>query len=438
MSSDHSCLVKVDSEPWISCSVTLHQDELQIRSTESWTLLKSLKGGDVIGLVGGENTSSTKEQLTLVAFARQGDLRKLMRIHFEGSQVGELQDLLSKQDSFQVRRRKKLLVLVNPVGGRGKAVQIWKQVEDVLVEVGVVCEVVITTHAGHAREIVSSCKIGNYGGVVTVSGDGGLHEVLNGLSSRSDWKDIRQDLPIGMVPGGSGHAVHCSLLFHQGEAFSQEVQVATMNLARGRMMASDYIECQAGNSNFLSIFGVAWGVIPECDLGSEFLRKLGPMRGYFFAMLRIIVPRLHYGTVYYLPANEECDVEEVDLPCLDSPVPSTWQQLEGPFHNVYAMKQPWLDYSALFCPQAKPSEGRMWLVVIKGSMDRAGLLRWALNTENAAHLQADTSLCVPIKAFRFVPSSPGPDCPMTVDAERLIGTTVQGKIRKPGCNIMVK
>ena len=29
---------------------------------------------------------------------------------------------------FKVRRRKKLLVLVNPVGGRGKAVQIWKQV----------------------------------------------------------------------------------------------------------------------------------------------------------------------------------------------------------------------------------------------------------------------------------------------------------------------
>ena len=29
---------------------------------------------------------------------------------------------------------------------------------------------------------------------------------------------------ISQVPGGSGHAVHCSLLFHQGEAFSQEVQ----------------------------------------------------------------------------------------------------------------------------------------------------------------------------------------------------------------------
>ena len=29
---------------------------------------------------------------------------------------------------------------------------------------------------------------------------------------------------ISQVPGGSGHAVHCSLLFHQGEAFSQEVE----------------------------------------------------------------------------------------------------------------------------------------------------------------------------------------------------------------------
>ena len=38
---------------------------------------------------------------------------------------------------------------------------------------------------------------------------------------------------ISQVPGGSGHAVHCSLLFHQGEAFSQEVQARanfTINL----------------------------------------------------------------------------------------------------------------------------------------------------------------------------------------------------------------
>ena len=28
-------------------------------------------------------------------------------------------------------------------------------------------------------------------------------------------------------------------------------------------MTSDYIECDSGDSKFVSIFGVAWGVIPE-------------------------------------------------------------------------------------------------------------------------------------------------------------------------------
>jgi len=438
MSTEHQCLVKIDSEPWHASYVRVDEEVLHIRSSETWSLLKTVKGEDVIGLEAkmGDNT---EKKLSLIACIRDGEFRRLARVEFEGPHVGLLQDKISKLETFQVKKRKKLLVLVNPVGGRGRAVQIWQQVSDILVKVGIACEVVVTTHAGHAREFVSSCEIGNYGGVVTVSGDGGLHEVLNGLSSRPDWDQICQTFPIGLVPGGTGHGVHCSLLYHQGEAFSQELEVAAMNLARGRQMASDYIECQAGESRFLSIFGVAWGVIPECDLASEFLRRLGPIRGYFLAMFRIILPRLHHGTVFFLPAGEDSkDDEEVELPGLDSPVPTSWHQLEGPFHNVYAIKQPWIDYSTFFCPPAKASEGKMWLVVIKGSMGRAGLLRWILNTENAAHLQPGDSLCVPIKAFRFVPLSPGSNCPMTVDAERLEGATVQGKIKKAGCKLMVK
>ena len=90
--------------------------------------------------------------------------------------------------------------------------------------------------------------------------------------------------------------------------------------------------------------------------------------------------------------------------------------------------QPWIDYSTFFCPQAKASEGRCeWYTIQKiKHQDVAGghqgqhgqgrppeveiqlvfdfwfiLTRWALNTENSAHLQPEDSLCVPIKAFRF-------------------------------------
>ena len=31
---------------------------------------------------------------------------------------------------------------------------------------------------------------------------------------------------------------------------------------------------------------------------------------------------------------------------------------------MYACKQSWLDYSLLFCPDQKPDDGRVWLVIM--------------------------------------------------------------------------
>ena len=228
-----------------------------------------------------------------------------------------------------------------------------------------------------------------------------------------------------------------------------------------------------------------------------------PPRGYFLAVLRIIVPRLHHGTVFYLPATEvfsrsllySFDTDKwrrwwrsgaslLGFPCplLLAPagrsLPQRVRHKAGDFQVAKSLWksftfQPWIDYSTFFCPQAKASEGRCeWYTIQKiKHQDVAGghqgqhgqgrppeveiqlvfewfiLTRWALNTENSAHLQPEDSLCVPIKAFRFdselalklsqlvvfwfkrfVPSFPGPDCPMTVDAERLLGATVQVSI----------
>ena len=52
-------------------------------------------------------------------------------------------------------------------------------------------------------------------------------------------------------------------------------------------------------------------------------------------------PQRCFQEAFYtlLTQTSEDDDEEVELPCLDSPVPSSWNQLEGPFHNVYAIKQ---------------------------------------------------------------------------------------------------
>ena len=52
-----------------------------------------------------------------------------------------------------------------------------------------------------------------YDGVVTVSGDGGLHELLNGLYSRRgrEGDQVMARTQLGIVPGGSGESGSCQL-----------------------------------------------------------------------------------------------------------------------------------------------------------------------------------------------------------------------------------
>jgi sphingosine kinase len=48
-------------------------------------------------------------------------------------------------------------------------------------------KVIMTERAGHAYDIVNQdLKPGDYDGIATVSGDGLIHEVVNGLYRRQD------------------------------------------------------------------------------------------------------------------------------------------------------------------------------------------------------------------------------------------------------------
>jgi len=334
-------------------------------------------------------------------------------------------------NGFLPSTRKKILVLINPVSGKGKALKIWNNVH-AMVGQAAEFEVIQTKKAGHAQELAHNLDINHYGGIVTVSGDGGLWEIVNGLYTRKDWNEVASKFPIGMVPGGSGHAMHCSLLYHQKESFDQEYIVSALNIGRGNSMVYDHIECTTEDKSYISLFGVAWGVIPEVDVGSEFMRFLGPNRGRLLGIWRWFIPRFHPGTVYYQTLEDQSE-----MPDINDPVPKTWKCVEGPFLNVYASKQPWLDYEMLFCPDAKAGDGILWLVVIKGTIDRWDSLYWLLNGQTSGHLQSKHTFMIPIKAFRFIPSD-GKEAPMTIDAELLQGGKVQGKVKQNGVNIMVK
>ena len=76
------------------------------------------------------------------------------------------------------------------------------------------------------------------------------------------------------------------------------------------------------------MFGVAWGVIPEVDLESEFLRWMGPNRGWFVAIWKWLFPHFNPGTVHYLEHNEDHDEDDIKLPGINDPVPQAWTTVQ--------------------------------------------------------------------------------------------------------------
>ena len=44
-------------------------------------------------------------------------------------------------------------------------------------------------------------------GIVVVGGDGSFYEVLNGIFARPDWRDVFKQVPLGIIPSGSGNGL---------------------------------------------------------------------------------------------------------------------------------------------------------------------------------------------------------------------------------------
>ena len=67
-----------------------------------------------------------------------------------------------------------------------------------------------TTHHGHAKDIAKTLPL-DFDAVVTVSGDGLVHEVMNGFAEHAD--PIRAfHIPVAPIPTGSGNGLSLNLL----------------------------------------------------------------------------------------------------------------------------------------------------------------------------------------------------------------------------------
>ncbi|WVF69189.1 hypothetical protein IAT40_003964 [Kwoniella sp. CBS 6097] len=171
---------------------------------------------------------------------------------------------------------KKVLLLVNPVGGKGKAKSIvHNTVVPILQAAG--CEVDLreTKHRLHAEEIVRSIDL-VYDVIATASGDGVVYEVINGLAARPDGRKALQT-PIAPIPTGSANSL-CINLFGIKDTFN--VPFACLNLIKGRPLPIDLCSVVFAPSmtRRFSFLSTALGLMAELDIGTENLRWMGDTR----------------------------------------------------------------------------------------------------------------------------------------------------------------
>lgn len=158
-----------------------------------------------------------------------------------------------------------------------------------------------TERPGHATELAASAAAEGYDLVAAAGGDGTVHEVINGLV-RGD----RANLPLGIIPIGSGNDMAFGLGIHE------DPEESVQRLFSGTLRSLDLgrVSDEFGRSKvFGNNLGIGFDAVVV--MRTETITRLQGFPMYFVAVLQTI---LFYFKTHYLEIA--FDEERVNQPSL--------------------------------------------------------------------------------------------------------------------------
>lgn len=91
----------------------------------------------------------------------------------------------------------------------------------------------------------------DYYGIFTVSGDGLLNEVLNGILNREDYKEVIESITLGIIPGGSGNGL-------AGSIDVPDPETAAFSIISNHKRPLDIFEVVQDNKKLWGFLGIEW------------------------------------------------------------------------------------------------------------------------------------------------------------------------------------
>jgi diacylglycerol kinase (ATP) len=89
----------------------------------------------------------------------------------------------------------RLMLVVNPVSGNGKALDMLPEIDSIITKLGTPFDVRITEKQGQATDMSAQAARVGYGRVIAVGGDGTVNEVAAGL--------LNKETALGVIPAGN-------------------------------------------------------------------------------------------------------------------------------------------------------------------------------------------------------------------------------------------
>ena len=224
-------------------------------------------------------------------------------------------------------RPRKLLLFVNPYGGKKNALKLYeKYAKPIFRLANIDVSVVITQRPNQIFDLVLQQHLDHYDGIACCGGDGTFSELFNGLiyrdilsersndPSKADINNIpRPKTPLGIIPAGSTDTI--SYCLHG----TTDIKTCIIHIALGQTSGLD-ISSVSNDKGIMKFYAsvMSYGYLGDLLHESEHLRWLGPRRYEYSGFKKILRNRGYDVELMLLQEPDKTNESDVITNCDES------------------------------------------------------------------------------------------------------------------------